>query len=1101
MDNITGISSSNLLRPLLIGTLIVLVLLAWLAQRSPHLVRIGLRSVGRRRARTVLIILGLMLSTTFVASAFAVDNTITTAVKSIAVFSLGRIDEDVVGSGSLRLYPAHYGQLAASALDGNPHVAGVAPSLVISNLLVADETARQVRGGVTAVAMDGSQAGTLGALEDVHGRLASVNALGSEDAYLNATTGALLNAQPGDVLYLYSTKWPGHRYQFTLRAIVTGGPLGDSPAIVLPLTTLQNLLGAPNHINHIYIANTGDGLTGVSYSDDIANQVNASLPAYLYVREVKADGVKFALRAQDIFGRILTLYTLFALALGLMLIFLIFVLLAAERRSELGMVRALGMRRNHIVGMLLFEGAAYDTAAAAIGMLSGLGLGVLIVMIVSPTLTQIGFPLKIAIDPESMLVSFCLGALFTMVTIWLAAWSVSRMTVAAALRDLEDPPRPDLGLAHLLRALMLALRDISRWPFVSLDALGQLVWGITVRGIVPLTLGWVLLRLAEERHDILLLSLGVSCVVVGGVLLLRWLGLFLVLIWMRVPTAASATRVMYRAHVVADRFAALLIGGGIALYWSLPFDVFGQFGAERFTGGIATFFVAGVMMVFGAVWAIAPNLDLLLIPVRWLFAVLRHSHVTRIALVYPSQQRFRTGIGLALFSLVCFTMVVMACIAASTTHTYDTVPAQASGYDVAGQPLFTPVGDSSHVRAVLGRSNALNNLATISSATPLPLGILQPGAPNARWSLYPVSQVDGGFLDGVGLPLVARALGYTSDADVWQALRTHPGDVVIDTGALSGIDAARLSLTLPPSLNASTFLGSPIASGLPGLSSLEAISNQTANASDIQQALPEAGAAISDPDFLREVTLRLRNVALSSGVIAPTPLWVSDLRGGKAIKLTLIGIVENVHGERQGMFGSAATFAPVEQGLSAFGNEYFFFKTKPGVDVHAEALTLGSALLDHGFETTVLQDVLLDVNGPQVFISRVLVGLVGLTLLVGTAALAVTGSRAVVERRQQIGMMRALGFRRAHVQAIFLIESLLVGMAGTILGLILGLALCRNLFAVNFFAQYRSGLTLIVPSLELAAICAAAIFASSVAALLPAWQAGRIAPADALRYE
>jgi putative ABC transport system permease protein len=130
-----------------------------------------------------------------------------------------------------------------------------------------------------------------------------------------------------------------------------------------------------------------------------------------------------------------------------------------------------------------------------------------------------------------------------------------------------------------------------------------------------------------------------------------------------------------------------------------------------------------------------------------------------------------------------------------------------------------------------------------------------------------------------------------------------------------------------------------------------------------------------------------------------------------------------------------------------------------------------------------------------------LVGLVGLTLLVGMAALAVSGSRSVVERRQQIGMLRALGFHRGHVQALFVAESLLVGAAGTAVGLFFGLILCQNMFAVDFFERFQSGLSLVVPWQELAVICAAALSASALASLLPAWQAGRIAPADALRYE
>ena len=93
------------------------------------------------------------------------------------------------------------------------------------------------------------------------------------------------------------------------------------------------------------------------------------------------------------------------------------------------------------------------------------------------------------------------------------------------------------------------------------------------------------------------------------------------------------------------------------------------------------------------------------------------------------------------------------------------------------------------------------------------------------------------------------------------------------------------------------------------------------------------------------------------------------------------------------------------------------------------------------------------------------------------------------------------GFRRLHIQLIFLLESLLVGVAGTAIGLTLGLILCRNLFAVDFFERFRSGLTLVVPWSELAAICVAAVCASLLASVLPAWQAGRVTPADAIRFE
>ncbi|MGZ6388733.1 MAG: FtsX-like permease family protein [Ktedonobacterales bacterium] len=1108
MDTMFTFSGQGLLKPLALAALAAFALLAIFGLHTPHLLRIGLRNVPRRPLRTALIVFGLMLSTSFVASSLAVDDTITQAVRTIAVFNLGRIDEDVTSSSRMGMYPAFYGRAVAHSLAHDSRVAGVAPTLLVDNLLVADATSRQVRGSVAGLALDTTSAGPLGDLQAGGGQHVSPATLAPDEVYLNGSTAGLLNAHPGDTVYLYSSHWPGQRYRFRLRAVVSGGPLGDAPTVVLPLTVLQGLVGEPDQINHTYVANAGDGLTGVRYSDAIAERMNAVVRGGLDVHTVKEDGVNLAVRAQDIFGRILTLYTLFALAIGLLLIFLIFVLLAAERRAELGMVRAIGLRRGHVVRMLLFEGGAYDVIAATVGILAGLSLGILIVKLVSPTLERIGFPLRIEVQPGSMFVAFGLGLVFTLATIWLAAWSVSRITVAAALRDLPEPPSERPTLWHLTTGAFAALSRLPFAPGVTLVAWGRLLWALIGCGVVPLLVGSYLIQQAIQTSDALLFSAALSCLIAGGVLLLRWLALaaFTTAVRLRYRgDAGGAVWVVARATLLADRLATALIGAGLALYWSLPFDALEGVGLPRFSGGIQVFFVAGVMMVFGTVWALAPNLDVLLAPLRWATARLgRLRHVTRIALVYPAYHRFRTGIGLTMFSLVCFTMVVMACIAASVTSSYDNLPAQTAGYDFAGQPLFSPVGNLATVTSTLRRTQgggATDDLSAVSSATPLPLGILQPGAPNARWSLYPASQVDGSFLDGVGLPLVARASGYADDAAVWRAVRTQPGSVVIDAAALNGPDATALGLKSLPQFDDSQFLGPPIAANMPGLSGLEALNGESLTRELEFGKYPVLSALISSPYSLREMGLRLRDVVTGPGTIAPTPLWVADLRGGKAMRVNVVGVVQNMHGRVFGLLGSPATFAPVEQGLPAFGNDYYYFKVRPGVDPHAAALTVGSALLDYGFETTVLQDVLLDTNGPRVFISRILVGLVGLALLVGMAALAVTGSRAVVERRQQIGMLRALGFHRLHVQALFLLESLLVGAAGTSIGLLLGLLLCRNIFAVDFFAPVQSGLILVVPWGELGVICGCALVASAIAAILPAWQAGHVAPADALRYE
>ncbi len=1105
MNNILEFSSSSLTPPFVVAGICAVVILVALAWRSPHLARIALRNVPRRPMRTALIVFGLMFATMFVAASLALDDTISLAVRNVAVFNLGRVDEDVYGGqGPLSLYAAGFGDRVARRLAGNPQVAGVAPALVVPNALIADVSTRQVRDAVSAIGMSIDAAGPLAALQTLDGHSASIANLAPGEIYLNRNSGLLLSARPGDEIQLTSSYAIGQRALFRVKGIVTGGPLGDSPAIVVPLATLQAFVGATGEINHIYVANAGNGLSGVGYSQKAAHLMREVLPrGFLHVDTVKLDGVNFALRAQELFGRILTLYTLFALAIGLLLIFLIFVLLAAERRAELGMTRAIGLRRSGVTTLLLFEGAAYDAAAAALGILLGLLLGVVIIEVVSPTIARIGYPLSFNMQPQSMILAFCLGLIFTLVTIWLAAWSVSRMTVAAALRDLPEPPAPDPSLLVLLRGISDGLRECLDRPGAPLAALVALLWGLVARGIAPTVAGWLLLAQGAARSNALTFSLGLSLLALGASLLARWAALAGYGAWLARRRSDDAAVRLARARAIAGRLVAVALGGALALYWSLPFDALAPLGLPRFSGaGIQIFFIAGVMMVAGAVWIITPNLDIALAPLRWLLARMgRLRHVTRIALIYPAFQRLRTGIGLAMFSLVCFTMVVMACIAASTTNTYDNLPAQAASYDIVGQPLFAPVGSVASVNAALRGASPQSaaGLDAVSSATPLLLGMIQPGADNARWHVYPAAAIDGAFLQGVGLPLVARAEGFASDAAVWRAVRTQPGDVVVDVGALSPADAAGLNVTQPAPADYPQFIAPPIVAGLPGFASNQPVTASAPAQSAQQSALAAVGALFStDPD---EALLQLRHIAVRPGAIASTVIWAGDLRSQKVAKLHIVGIVENARGQRYGLFGSAATFAPIEQGQPPFGNEYYYFKDKPGVDAHQMAATLGSTLFADGFETTVIQDVLLDTGGTKVFISRVLVGLVGLTLLVGMAALAVTGSRAVVERRQQIGMLRALGFRRWQVQLIFLIESLLIGTVGTLIGVVLGLLLCRNIFAVHFFEPLQSGLTLVVPWTELGALCLAAFTASAVAAALPAWQTGRVAPADALRYE
>ena len=127
-------------------------------------------------------------------------------------------------------------------------------------------------------------------------------------------------------------------------------------------------------------------------------------------------------------------------------------------------------------------------------------------------------------------------------------------------------------------------------------------------------------------------------------------------------------------------------------------------------------------------------------------------------------------------------------------------------------------------------------------------------------------------------------------------------------------------------------------------------------------------------------------------------------------------------------------------------------------------------------------------------ITGLLYGLAGLALLVGMIGIANTTLVAVLERRSEIGVRRALGARRRHIAGQFLTESATLGTLGGILGTSLGILI------VVFVSAQRDWTTTLDPRLTLPAPIIGAV-TGLLAGLQPSWRAARITPATALRSE
>ena len=126
-------------------------------------------------------------------------------------------------------------------------------------------------------------------------------------------------------------------------------------------------------------------------------------------------------------------------------------------------------------------------------------------------------------------------------------------------------------------------------------------------------------------------------------------------------------------------------------------------------------------------------------------------------------------------------------------------------------------------------------------------------------------------------------------------------------------------------------------------------------------------------------------------------------------------------------------------------------------------------------------------SGTELFL-----GLGAVALLVGAIGIANVMVIAVLERRNEIGLRRALGARRRHIGLQFLAESVLLAFVGGALGAIVGAA-------ITFVAAQGQQWTPTVPPLALWGGPAAAVLIGAIAGLYPAIRAARLAPTDALR--
>jgi putative ABC transport system permease protein len=1008
MENIFGIPMTSIMNVLLVMFGLCLAIGAYILIRNRVIFRMGVRNIPRRPAQTVLIIVGLMLSTLIIAAALTTGDTLNHSIRSDVYNYLGQTDQLIVRGGDGESTATAAGGEMDPAAAAMPEPGSMVPMSLLDDLraetgdteaidgfmgVVAEQVPALVGDGEWAepvVALTGLETDAVdafGGIADLDGNTIDLAELSQGEVVVSEKLADALNLGEGDQFTVFVQN---QQYDLTVHAVgedsyLTGVQAAAMPGgFSMPLAHAQELLGHGDEINMIAVTNQGDEVTGADLTDDAVAAIEPVLAGTQFeVNDVKQSALEEAEQAGNLFSSLFVMLGMFSIAAGILLIFLIFVLLAAERKPEMGMARAVGLKRRQLTQMYLAEGLTYDLAAAAVGALLGVGVAWIMADVMARFIGDF-IQIEPATSWQSLVVAYTLGVFVTFITIMISSWRVSRLNIVAAIRDIPEGGKEREGRKFL------------------------------IFGILGLIVGGLMLWGGAEGGSMALFTMGISLIPLCLAAILRRFG--------------APSRLVYT-----------LAAGLVLLYWVLPWEWTAQFEPEGLEGDFEMFFISGIFMVASATVLIVWNATILTSVVsflgqtfsRWLPAV-------KTAVAYPLASRGRTGMTIAMFSLIIFSLVAMATINSNFEALF-TGDEASGGWDIqAQQGPVNPVDDLETALADGGVD--VDQIEASARMSTVGFGMARLRMPGEEeWGGYTVQGVDDQFINESEMPLQVRAEGFDSDEEVWQALRDNPNYAVVDAFAV-----------------------------------------------------PQEGSVqVGGPTF------QLEGVDLSEDTMQPTPVELGATMNGGSEEITVIGIVDQRVSMIWGFFISQETFDTVFSDPTGFT---YMVRTESGVDHTELAAEMEAALIQYGMQADSMDDLLdeqLAINRGFIYLVE---GFMALGLVVGIAALGVVSFRSVVERRQQIGMLRAIGYDRKMISASFLIESTMITLLGVVSGTVLALWLSYQLMTGEELADTGS-IAFTIPWGTVLLFAGIAVLASLLMAYIPARQASRVSIADALRYE
>jgi len=423
--------------------------LLFFALRHPLLARLAGRSIRRRIGQSLLVVAGLMVGTTAITgSLIGADSTEASSVLN-TYRGWGMVDYLVTKPNNAS-FPSDLATSIAADRSLASVTDGIAPG-IDQIASAADLDRRQSESGnVTLFGFDPvAQRRTFGAFILSDGRRTYLDDLQPGGVLLSHRLADHLDAHVGDILHVTAeTHSPGP----PVYLVVAGIALSEGPgayqlgqAVYAPLATAQQILRT-DEINVVRVSAVGGLEPAHSGFAALSAAVARLGTPGLQAHDSKANDVAQARKNVSFIKTFLVALSVLIMAAGAALVVNLISMLAEERRPQLGILRALGLKRRRLVLLSVIEGAVYSLAAAGIGMVAGIPIGRIVSARFAKAFSEFGggnfdFRFTFSVKGSTLAQAFALGSVLTLGVVFATARRTSRMSIPAAIRNLPEPAR------------------------------------------------------------------------------------------------------------------------------------------------------------------------------------------------------------------------------------------------------------------------------------------------------------------------------------------------------------------------------------------------------------------------------------------------------------------------------------------------------------------------------------------------------------------------------------------------------------------------------------------------------------------------------------